>query len=81
MIFGPPAADDKSAACRALLDIIPETAAELRIGNPYYQIVFEKRNHEGIYGQAYSFTLADAVEDCTEWIVHWEPFVEYVRLK
>lgn len=55
---------------------IPEDAEELSIGNPYYNIVFDKREYEGVYGHAYRFTLADAVEDCSEYIVRWDSFRE-----
>jgi mRNA (guanine-N7-)-methyltransferase len=65
-----------TASLSELLEYIPADAPEFKVGNPYYSITFEKRKHEGIYGQAYSFSLVDAIEDCTEWVVHWEPFVE-----
>ncbi|KAH8082326.1 guanine-N(7)-methyltransferase domain-containing protein [Filobasidium floriforme] len=59
-----------------LLSHIPEESEELSIGNPYYNIVFDKRDYEGTYGHSYRFTLVEAVEDCAEFIVHWEAFRE-----
>lgn len=63
---------------RELLDAIPSDAEDLLIGNGYYQLVFEERHHEGLYGHAYRYTLVDAVDDVTEWIVYWKEFEECV---
>lgn len=61
---------------RELLDAIPPDADELKVGNYYYSLVFNEREREGLYGHAYRFSLADAVDDVTEWIVYWKEFEE-----
>ncbi|KAI8320647.1 mRNA capping enzyme, large subunit [Martensiomyces pterosporus] len=44
-------------------------------GNSVYQVSFAKHGPITRYGFAYSFTLDEAVEDCTEYLVHFPSFV------
>lgn len=62
------------------LDTIPPEAEELSFGNAVYQIRFEQREPRSIFGHKYWFFLQDAVENVPEYVVHWDNFVEYVRI-
>ncbi|KAJ1963647.1 mRNA cap guanine-N7 methyltransferase [Dipsacomyces acuminosporus] len=44
-------------------------------GNSVYTVKFSQREPVTKYGFAYSFTLDEAVEDCTEYLVHLPSFV------
>ncbi|KAJ2777236.1 mRNA cap guanine-N7 methyltransferase [Coemansia interrupta] len=44
-------------------------------GNSVYQVKFAQREPITCYGFAYDFTLDEAVEDCTEYLVHMPTFV------
>lgn len=59
-----------------LLSMVPEDAKELKIQNDYFKIVFKEREHKGVFGHAYRFELADAIDDCEEFVVDWDNFVE-----
>ncbi|KAJ2462158.1 mRNA cap guanine-N7 methyltransferase, partial [Coemansia sp. RSA 2322] len=59
------------ATCEA-----PEAAStSLAFGNTVYHVEFAKREPVSVYGFAYAFTLDEAVEDCTEYLVHMPSFV------
>ena len=65
--------------CRSeRLDGLPPEASDLKFGNDVYHIRFDDRVSRPIYGHRYNFFLKDAVEDVPEYVVHWEPFVQYV---
>ncbi len=61
-----------------LLSIIPE-GDPLTIVNPVFKITFDEREHKGAFGHAYSFYLEDAIDDCIEYIVNWEEFVDLAK--
>ena len=65
----------------ARLDGLPPDTAELMFGNSVYHIKFDQRDSKPIYGHRYSFFLHDAVDDVPEYVVHWEPFVQYVKCR
>ncbi|KAJ2082590.1 mRNA cap guanine-N7 methyltransferase [Coemansia sp. RSA 988] len=49
-------------------------------GNTVYRVDFEKDASEiKRFGTAYAFTLDEAVEDCTEYIVHMPTFIELAK--
>ncbi|KAJ2845365.1 mRNA cap guanine-N7 methyltransferase [Coemansia erecta] len=45
-------------------------------GNSVYTVKFEREEPVTLYGFPYAFTLDEAVEDCTEYLVHLPSFVE-----
>ncbi|KAJ2698740.1 mRNA cap guanine-N7 methyltransferase [Coemansia sp. IMI 203386] len=45
-------------------------------GNSVYTVRFEREEPVTVYGFPYSFTLDEAVEDCTEYLVHLPTFAE-----
>ncbi|KAJ2642317.1 mRNA cap guanine-N7 methyltransferase [Coemansia sp. RSA 1694] len=49
--------------------------ADLSFGNTVYRVEFAQREPVSVYGFAYAFTLDEAVEDCTEYLVHMPSFV------
>ncbi|KAJ2798302.1 mRNA cap guanine-N7 methyltransferase [Coemansia guatemalensis] len=52
----------------------------LVFGNTVYQVDFAKDASEiKRFGTAYAFTLDEAVEDCTEYLVHMPTFVQLAR--
>ncbi|KAL7751023.1 mRNA cap guanine-N7 methyltransferase [Sorochytrium milnesiophthora] len=51
----------------------------LSFGNSIYNIRFESKDDCPIYGHRLFFTLQDAVEDCPEYLAHWEPFVKLAK--
>lgn len=54
--------------------------AGLSFGNSVYQVQFaQPLDDVSVYGCAYSFTLDEAVEDCTEYLVHLPSFIELAR--
>ncbi|KAJ2410568.1 mRNA cap guanine-N7 methyltransferase [Coemansia sp. RSA 2531] len=48
---------------------------DLAFGNSVYRVEFAQREPVSVYGFAYAFTLDEAVEDCTEYLVHMPSFV------
>lgn len=58
------------------LSALPKDAKDLSWGNSVYNIRFDKRRHDSLYGHKYWFYLKDAVDDVPEYVVHWESFVQ-----
>ncbi|KAJ2450272.1 mRNA cap guanine-N7 methyltransferase [Coemansia sp. RSA 2336] len=56
------------------------SAGTRTFGNSVYQVEFARPLHDiKRFGTAYSFTLDEAVEDCTEYLVHLPTFVQLAR--
>lgn len=58
------------------LEQVPPSASQPVFGNQYYNVVFREREHKGVFGHAYRFQLTDAIDDCEEYVVDWDNFVE-----
>ncbi|OMJ29389.1 mRNA cap guanine-N7 methyltransferase [Smittium culicis] len=50
-------------------------APDLEFGNSVYNVRFEKKVCDGVYGQKYWFYLLDAISDCPEYLVHFPTLV------
>ncbi|OLY85180.1 mRNA cap guanine-N7 methyltransferase [Smittium mucronatum] len=56
-----------------------ESVPGLEFGNSVYNVRFEKKESDGIYGQKYWFFLEDAISDCHEYLVHFPRLVEVAQ--
>ncbi|KAI8854924.1 guanine-N(7)-methyltransferase domain-containing protein [Chytridium lagenaria] len=48
-------------------------------GNDIYSIVFENKNHDGLYGHKYVFELADAIDSCPEYLLYFPTLVKMAK--
>ncbi|KAJ1742511.1 mRNA cap guanine-N7 methyltransferase [Coemansia sp. RSA 989] len=56
------------------------SAGTRSFGNSVYQVEFASPLQDiGRFGTAYSFTLDEAVEDCTEYLVHLPTFIQLAK--
>lgn len=50
--------------------------AEGRLSNKYYSIKFRQDDIKGTYGDAYSYTLVDSLDDCVEYLVDSKELID-----
>jgi mRNA (guanine-N7-)-methyltransferase len=51
----------------------------LSFGNSIYSVTFESKQHPSVFGHKYSFVLADAIDDCPEFLVHVPTFIQICK--
>ncbi|KAJ1569517.1 mRNA cap guanine-N7 methyltransferase [Cladochytrium tenue] len=51
----------------------------LRFGNSIYSVTFEQKTEYPIFGHRYNFELADAIDDCPEYLFNFPTMIELAR--
>lgn len=53
-------------------------APGLTFGNEIYSITFDQKDTWPIFGHQYRFALADAIDDCPEYLIHFPTLIKYI---